>query len=128
MSNSDRHISANGFCSSRGDYLGDEASVELFFTQSSWVRWSLGALVVKACYANGGVELEVFLAGVRVGGGSFSQGDEALSLNAQVSLTKAAVELRANFFQRELQASGEVSVRGLQEWHSQQFSTKILAW
>lgn len=112
----------------QGDWVGDESSVELFFTRSLEVRWNYGALCIEARHANGGIELEVFVSGVRVGGGVFGAGEEVLSLNAQVGLAKAKVNLEARFAQRELWVSGETAVRGLEDWTARQLEERILAW
>ena len=109
------------------DELGDVASVELFFTESRQVKWSYGALEVVARYANGGIDLEVFLATIRIGGATFEESDQ-LSLSAQVGLSQTKLLLQARFSQRELWASGDVGVRMNGEWVFRQLEERILAW
>jgi hypothetical protein len=109
------------------DGVGDIATVELFFTESRQVRWSYGALKVLACYANGGIDLEVFLSAIRIGGATFEESEE-LSLSAQVGLAQTKLLLQARFSQRELWASGDVGVRMNGEWVFRQLEERILAW
>lgn len=109
------------------DGLGDIATVELFFTESRQVECSYGALKVLARYAKGGIDLEVFLSAIRIGGVTFEESDE-LSLNAQVGLAQTKLLLQARFDRRELWASGDVGVRMNQEWVFRQLEQRIMAW
>ena len=110
-----------------GNWLGDEASVELFFTQTQHSTWTFGPLAVETRLSAAGLECHLYLMGLRIGGGTLGDEDQ-IGVSAQVALVKAKTLLQADFAKRELWASGEACVRGMEEWSCRQFKTRIFAW
>jgi len=108
--------------------VADEASAELFFTESREAHLGFGPLHLEARLITAGLECRLYLSGVRIGGGTLTPEEDELCLTAQVGLVKAKTRLWADFTLGELWVFGEVCVRSIGDWSCRHYQTRIFAW
>ena len=112
-----------------------DADAEGFFDEPSFEEkilscWGIGPLDVCATkIAADRVDVEIKLAGVRIGHGTLSAANSKICASASIGVVKAKVCVRADFPGHTVWAEGEVCIRKiLGGWSCRGFKTKILSW
>ncbi len=92
--------------------------------------WGLGPLQVCARYAPPDrVEVEIKLAGIRIGSGTLSVGNNQICASGNVQIFKVKLCVRADFPNKTVWVEGKLCTRKLPTgWSCRKFRTKILSW
>lgn len=92
--------------------------------------WSFGPLEVCVTkISNDRVDVEIKLAGVRIGSGTLTAGNTSVCASANVQLVKAALCVKADFPGQIVWVEGEVCTRRWDGgWDCNAFKTKLISW
>jgi hypothetical protein len=92
--------------------------------------WSLGPLEVCVTkISNDRIDVEINLAGVKIGSGSLTVGNTQICASANIGIVKASVCVTADFPAQTVWVEGEVCSRRWDGgWNCTSFKTKILSW
>lgn len=112
-----------------------DADIEAFFEEPTFEEttlscWGVGPLEVCATKVSADrVDVDIKLAGVRIGRGSLTAQNSRICASASVAIVKAKVCVTADFPGQTVWVEGEVCHRKFPSgWKCKGFKTKILAW
>lgn len=95
--------------------------------ESCWSFASLKVCVTKI--SNDRIDVEIELAGVKIGSGSLTVGNTQVCASANVGIVKASVCVTADFPGQTIWVEGEFCIRRWDgSWNCTNFKTKILSW
>ena len=92
--------------------------------------WSMGPLQVCGKIVSGDrVEVEIKLAGIRIGSGTLSAGNSQICASGNVALFKVKVCVRADFPGKTVWVEGQLCTRKFPSgWSCRGFRTKLISW